>query len=184
MKTKISLYLIIAILFLTTNCTKDENEVGETPDLPALESMALDFSTFIDNEKSGSMKSTAEVQSAMNFGVAYITVLVWNSLLYTNLVIRVVAYEYSFASLPEYVGDNKWEWSYALGGEYSSYSAKLTGEKRTENIKWEMRISNAATNEYSDFLWFEGTVLRNFEYPYILFCDVLKNNLIFYIYFR
>jgi len=157
MKTKISLYLIITILVLTTNCTKDEGEGGEAPDLPALESMALDFSTFIDNEKSSSIKSTAEVQSAMNFGVAYITVLVWNSLLYTNLVIPVVAYEYSFAGLPAYVGDNKWEWSYTLGGEYSSYSAKLTGEKRTEDIKWEMRISNAATNGFSDFLWFEGT---------------------------
>ena len=50
MKTKLSLYLIIGILFLTTNFTKDENEVGEAPDLPALETMALDFSTFTDNE--------------------------------------------------------------------------------------------------------------------------------------
>jgi hypothetical protein len=157
MKTNFSLYLIIAILFLTTNCTKDRNEVGEAPDLPALETMALDFSTFTDNEKSGSVKSTAVVQPSINFGVAYLTVSVWNSLLFTNLVIPVVAYEYSFSSLPEYVGDNKWEWSYTLGGEYSSFSAILTGEKRTEDIKWEMRVSNAGTNAFSNFLWFEGT---------------------------
>lgn len=159
MRTKFILFTIITSLFLAISCSSDDDtdDGGEAPVQPAYETMALDFSTFVDNGKSTYMKSTDEVQTAWNFGVAYTTVLVWNSILYTSLAVPVVAYQYSFTHVPVYLGDKTWEWSYTLDGSYADFSAKLTGQKRTDDIKWEMRVSYTGANAYEDFLWFEGT---------------------------
>ncbi len=157
MKSKISIFFLLTLLsgFVLVNCTKDEDE-GDAPALPPVESLALDLTVFTDNGESGLKKGAAEIESSWNFGIAYLTVAVWNTLLFKTLAIPVVAFEYSFTNMPTRINDNTWEWAYTLGDDYTNYSAKLTAEVRSNDIKWEMRISHTGIASFEDFLWFEG----------------------------
>lgn len=77
MKKRISIILLLAMMsgIAFVQCSKDEDE-GDAPQLPPMESLALDFTTFMENGETTLKKSTAEIGSAWNFGVAYLTVAV------------------------------------------------------------------------------------------------------------
>ena len=39
----------------------------------------------------------------------------------------------------------------------ATYTARLTGEIRTDDIQWEMYITRTGINAYAEFKWYEGT---------------------------
>jgi hypothetical protein len=160
MKKNYFLFIVLLVLgIFITACEEDKESADNSnpPELPQYETMAPDFSIFLDNSKSAGHKNTHKPQSAWNISIARITVAVWNAILYKTLIVPVISYEYAFAQTPEKLDNGKWQWSYSLGGDYSTYSANLTGEMRSDDIKWEMRIKSSGEDAFDEFLWFEGT---------------------------
>ncbi|MGQ1787007.1 MULTISPECIES: hypothetical protein [unclassified Saccharicrinis] len=149
--------LAIAALLIATACSDDENKEDTAPILPPEESLIPDFSAFTDNPAMAEQLKSSNAEFISNYNVARINVLVWNTYINIILAVPVAAYRHSFTQSPVYLGNKKWQWSYSLGGFFSDYSARLTGEIRTSDIKWEMRVSYSGAEPYNDFLWFEGT---------------------------
>jgi hypothetical protein len=50
-----------------------------------------------------------------------------------------------------------WQWSYSATVLSVTYKARLTGQIRTNDVKWEMYITREGTGGFSEFLWFDGT---------------------------
>jgi hypothetical protein len=146
---------VLPVLFIGLvlgGCKKDEDP-GVAPDIPPEETMAIDFSTFTSEKVFDVSKS---VNSQLNYGVAAITVGFWNIVVYSTLAVPVSAFSYSFAHSAEYLGDATWEWTYDVAGFASTYYARLTGEIRTNDIKWEMYVSKDGIGGFDEFKWFEG----------------------------
>lgn len=151
-------YLTVATMLLTTACSDDPSS-NSAPDLPPIESLAINFSAFTDNYSTSpeQIEGLSASESYGSFATAYLTVAIWNTLLYQTLIVPVIAYEYAFTQTPVKIDDNTWQWSYTLGGNYTDYSAILTAEVLDSSVEWEMKITCNGTNAYAEFLWFEGS---------------------------
>lgn len=141
----LSLLLILSLLLFNTACDKEEK--GETPELPPVESMLMDFTDYLTNP-SPSVKGTADkVQEATyeNFIYAYETVSFWNTLTIRTMIFPVAAYTTALQQEPEYLGNNTWEWSYTVTVEQQEIIVTLTG-KRLSNEEFSM-VMNIAYSE-------------------------------------
>lgn len=149
-------FLATAFLLLTfTSCEKQTAETETAPELPPYESFAIDFDSF-----TSSTKSTTELQgdsTMINFFAASVTVTFWNVILAGTMVVPVSAFYQSFNHEATYIGDKTWQWTYDITGFAANYTARLTGEIRSDDIKWEMYISKDGVNSFAEFKWFEGT---------------------------
>ncbi len=121
--------------------------------LPPSESMIIDFSNFTANKKSADLKGTET--SAWEFAAAVSGV--WSSLITKNLEIPITAYRFAKDYEPLYLGDSTWQWNYNFTVNTSSYKARLIGKTRTNDVYWEMYITQEGTGGFADFLWFKGT---------------------------
>lgn len=156
-------YLIIGITFLVIPlficCEKTEDKTP--PELPPYESMVIDFSKLNVASKSITENQlvipVGEMQAKTNWQFAAGTVGFWNTLLALTLIVPVASFYASLSQTSSYLGNAKWEWKYSLTGLLSTYSARLTGELRTDEVKWEMYINKTGTNSFPEFKWFEGT---------------------------
>jgi predicted small lipoprotein YifL len=157
MKNLFSLSLIIVMTaLLLWGC---ENK-GNPPELPPAESMTIDFSEFTSAKKSvtisGDFKSVNAVENT-NWTIAATVAGVWNTILIANLAIPVAAFEKAIESKPSFVDTKKWQWQYSVTVLAATYTARLTGEIMSDNIKWEMYISRDGVGGFAEFKWFEGT---------------------------
>ena len=151
MKKIIYFLFAFAILFpVFTGCDEDDTE--KAPVLPPYESMVIDFSSF-----SGDAKSISDIKTTTNFFLAATTVYFWNATLVSVLSVPVAAFYSSFNHTPVYLGNKKWQWTYAVNGFAGEYTARLTGEVQSDDIKWEMYISKTGIGAFAEFKWFEGT---------------------------
>lgn len=149
MKTKLLAMLSFIFFFvLITGCEKDDETA---PVIPPLETMVIDFSEFTDS------KSDINSKSYNNYGYSAITVGVWNLILSVTLVTPVTVFQHSFTKTPTYLGDRKWEWTYNITELAANYAVRLTGEIRTNDVKWEMYVTKTGVGAFSEFKWFEGT---------------------------
>lgn len=149
-KIFIILGLTAFLIPVFSGCEDDEAE--KAPLLPPIESMVIDFSNF-----AGDAKSTTELKSVTNFSWAALTVYFWNVTVGSAIAVPIAAYTNSFNHTPAYLGNNKWQWSYTVNGFAGSYTARLTGELRTDDVKWEMYITKSGIGAFAEFKWFEGT---------------------------
>jgi hypothetical protein len=157
MKRTFSL-LIIVILSATlfTSCEKK----GNPPVLPPLATMKIDFSDFTSRKKSAEIIGTeSETNSVGNANFVYASSVAgfWNTLLALNLVIPVASFSESFNQTPAYLDNKTWQWSYSLNVLAGTYKARLTGQIRDNDVKWEMYISKEGVGAFSELLWFSGT---------------------------
>lgn len=157
MKKFFLLSLIVAVVtFLFLSCQKK----GNPPTLPPAESMTIDFSNFVSGKKSapiaGDLKGTMAVENT-NWTVAATVAGVWNSLLIINLAIPVAAFEKAVSTSPTYLDNKTWQWKYSVQVLAATYTARLTGQVESGDVKWEMYISKDGVGSYAEFLWFEGT---------------------------
>jgi hypothetical protein len=154
MKKFFSLLLIIilpAVLFW--GCEKK----GTPPALPPAESMTIDFSYFTTIKKSShDLKGVNAVENT-NWTVAAIAAGVWNTILVTYLAIPVTAFEKAIDNKPSYLDNKTWQWKYSVTVLAATYTARLTGQIRTDSIKWEMYIKKDGVGGFDEFKWFEGT---------------------------
>jgi hypothetical protein len=120
--------------------------------LPPSESMIIDFSNFTANKKSAGLKGTET--SAWEFAAAVSGV--WNSLITENLEIPITAFRFAKDFEPVYLGDSTWQWDYTFSITSTSYKARLVGKTRSDDVYWEMYITQEGTGGFADFLWFKG----------------------------
>ena len=57
---------------------------------------------------------------------------------------------------PGYLDNKTWEWSYDFNIIGATYKARLTGQIRTTDVKWEMNISKNGIGAFDEILWYEG----------------------------
>jgi hypothetical protein len=167
-------FLIIFILSATlfTRCEKK----GDPPVLPPLATMKIDFSDFTSRKKSaeiiGIENQTYGISNA-NFVYASSVAGFWNTLLALNLVIPVASFTESFNQSPVYLENKTWQWSYSVNVLAGSYKARLIGQIRDNDVKWEMYISKEGVGAFSELLWFSGTsALDGNSGQWILNCSV------------
>jgi hypothetical protein len=157
MKNFFSLSLIIvsaALIF--PGC---ENK-GDPPALPPAESMTIDFSYFTTAKKSAAITYDSRniyTDENTNWIVAATVAGVWNTILVANLTVPKAAFEKAIDSKPSYLDNKTWEWKYSVTVLGTIYRARLTGQIRTDSIKWEMYIAMEGIKEHDEFKWFEGT---------------------------
>jgi hypothetical protein len=158
MKKLLTISLLITLAAgLFTGCSKKK---GEPPLLPPAGSMTIDFSDFITVKKSAYISERTTGFSAVengNWTAASTIAGIWNTILAVNLAVPVASFKLAINNNPVFVDTKKWEWNYSatvLGG---TYNARLTGQIRSSDVKWEMYISRQGIGAFSEFLWFEGT---------------------------
>lgn len=163
MKTKMINAMFVLALLFASSCSKSEendNVEPETIELPPNESLAIDFSAFTENATSGKSNGlTSKTESNWNY--PRLTLAVWNYALINTLGVPVSSFQSAANGTREYLGDNKWQWTYSVAGHGNRYSAKLTGELTGESILWEMYISKSGEDAFVDFLWFKGSTSRD-----------------------
>lgn len=151
-----SLFIIVMAALVFTGCEKK----GDPPAIPPAESMTIDFSFFTSTKKSanltGDLKGLNAVENT-NWTVAATVAGVWNTILVSYLIVPVTAFEKAIESKPSFLDSKTWQWKYSLNVLAATYTARLTGQIRTDSIKWEMYIMRDGVNGFAEFKWFEGT---------------------------
>jgi hypothetical protein len=147
----IAVFALAALVMLTiTSCDKEPTDLR--PELPPVESMAMDFSDFA-NPPAG-MKSSDV--SYVHFVLAYTTVSYWNATAVLVSALPVAAYAHLLSQTPEYLGENTWEWSSEFTFNSQTIKATLTGKRlNNEEFSMEMVISHSSMSE-EGVLWFDG----------------------------
>ena len=148
-----TVYVLTAVvLFTFASC--DKEPVDQRPELPPLESLAMDFSDFANQP--GGMKSSE--LSYVNFLYSYTSVSFWNASAVLVSALPVAAYTHALTMTPEYLGDNTWEWSFEFQHNALTYKATLTGKRlNNEEFSMEMLIGLASMPE-EGVLWFDGVI--------------------------
>ena len=162
MKQKLT--LLWAILFFMTvfiSCEKDEEDNGTSPELPPQESLIIDLDQFtIDSKSHNKVNQKLDMEAlaaSSNYEFAAGNIGFWNVLLTVTLVVPVAAFQTAFTQTPEFIGESTWQWSYDVNGFASTHTARLTGQIRSDDVKWEMYVQKSGVNGYPEFKWFEGT---------------------------
>ena len=157
MKTNIFKILLAAFLVFGISCSEsddNDNGNGDALQLPPYESMAVDFSNFLDDSNTGKQATTAKIGG--NWLYPRLVVGIWNTALFSNLAIPIASFKTAFAHDAEFLGENTWQWTYAVAGFSSEYTARLTGELTAEEIIWEMYVTKSGVGAFEEFLWFSG----------------------------
>lgn len=151
MKKILSALLLSAfVVVITTSCEKENDPPA--PQLPDFETMAIDFSKFSDQTKSAALTDTTRY----NYISASLTAGYWNIMIGITLSVPVASFAECFKHEATYLGENKWQWEYDVNVLGAKYKARMTGELRAEDIKWEMYVSKEGIGAFDEFKWFEG----------------------------
>jgi hypothetical protein len=158
MKKLFSFSLLITLIAgLFWGC---EEKKPDPPVLPPAESMIIDFSNFITTKKSafteGEVKGISAVDNS-NWALASTIAGFWNLILAVNIAVPVAAFHVAVENQPVYLENKKWEWKYSVNVVGAAYKARMTGQIRDTDIKWEMYVAKEGVGAYAEFLWFEGT---------------------------
>ena len=158
MKKLISISLLVMLFAgLFWGCEKKEN--APAPTLPPASSMSIDFSNFAA-KKSVSNENIVTGIAAVdksNYILASTIAGIWNTILAVNLAVPVTSFNLAINNTPVNLSNNKWEWNYIFNVVGATYKARLTGEVRTTDVKWEMYVSKEGVGAFSELLWYEGT---------------------------
>jgi len=152
-KYSIPVLLVALLIPFFQGCEKK----GNPPVVPPEGTMIMDFSNFTDGSKSAYSLPGLKGANDVNYSVAKTVAGVWNSLLFVNLAIPVAAFRKAIENKPSYLDNKKWQWKYTVNVLSATYTARLTGQITSANVKWEMYISREGVGGFPEFLWFEGT---------------------------
>jgi len=145
-----------------TSCEKDDGDPA-APELPPIESIAMDFSDFMHTTtmqqdiKSGEYRS---VESYSNYTHAAINVGFWSSISGLTLAIPMASYAAALESDPEYLGDFTWEWTFIVSSNnLETITGRLVASRLSpEEYSAEMYISRTGPRPVDEFKWFEGVI--------------------------
>lgn len=139
------------VFVLNTGCEKEKDPPA--PHLPDFETMAIDFSKFTDQTKSAALNDT----TMNNYVAASLTAGYWNIMIGITLAVPVISFAECFNHEANYLGNNIWQWQYDVNVLGATYKARMTGELKTDRVKWEMYVSREGVGAFEEFKWFEGT---------------------------
>ena len=163
MKNLVFFLAVLIVLPVFQGCETDDKETP--PDIPPVETMVMNLDIFNSEEDATALnlqdyiRSTEvseETLTTKNFGYAALTVVFWQLILAGNLAIPVASFGATVNQEAEFIGDATWQWQYNFQSE-GVYTARLTGEVRSEEIKWEMYISKEGVGAFDEVKWYEGT---------------------------
>jgi hypothetical protein len=152
MKIKILSGILTAAILVSLFYSCESKNEGTPPEIPPYESMVLDFSKFTTNQKSAMADTTKN-----NYYSSVATVIYWNTIITVTMIVPVASFYESFNHEPIFLGNATWQWTYDVNILGATYSARMTGQIRADDIKWEMFISKTGIEAHSEFKWFEGT---------------------------
>jgi len=146
--------LLVAFIFITSNsCKKDDKD--KLPELPPVEALMMDFSFF---NEGGPQKKSA-VASYNNFVYAGSSVLTWNIIALSVVVLPAAAYAEAFNHEAVYLGENSWQWAYSATANQSTYFVNLVSKRiSNEEFTLKMIVNKSGQDGFENFTWFEGTV--------------------------
>ncbi len=155
-KMKIVYALLAFVMVFSVSCEKtDENDTNSNAlVLPPYESMVIDFSDFLDDSNSAKTASTAKIGG--NWLYPRLAIGFWNTALLTKLAIPIASFKSAFAHDAEFLGENTWQWTYAVDGFTSEYTARLTGQLTSEEVIWKMYVTKVGIEGFEEFSWFSG----------------------------
>jgi len=142
---------IVLISVLYWGCEKKKDTA---PVLPPAETMSIDFSNFVSPAKGA---RGIEITDRTNWSLASTVAGFWNVILAVNLAVPVTSFEVAVNKTPVFIGDSKWEWTYNFNVIGATYKARLTGQVRSSDVKWEMYISKEGIGAFAELLWYQGT---------------------------
>jgi len=149
--TSFFLTILFVFGFTLRSCNKQE-----APELPPVSSMVMDFSDFQSDDQSAKKSTEATYD---NWSHAVGNVFAWNLITAFTMAVPVTVYSAMLDQTPVYLGNNEWQWNAVTTFGNSSYTGKLIGKRiSNEEFTMEMYITAAGIINYTDFLWFEGTV--------------------------
>jgi hypothetical protein len=164
MKKSLSLILIfILVSCFFSGCEKDK---GVAPTIPPIGTMTIDFSNFTSGNKLSIISTDLKNVSGgllSNWQFAATVAGFWNWLLTVNLAVPVASFHKAIETSPTNIGSNKWEWKFDVNVVGAVYKARLTGELRDKDVKWEMYITKDGVGGFPEFLWFNGTSMLDMK---------------------
>jgi len=156
------MFFAVILLSMVQGCSKDH---GDPPVLPPAATMNIDFSNFEPGNKSGQEEFLTKGTETSTWDFTAGTALIWRAIIHVTLGVPVKTYQLAANSNPEYTGNDTWEWNYdatiTIDQITVTYSARLTGQVRSDDVLWKMFISKEGAGEFEEFLWFEGTSARD-----------------------
>ena len=149
---KLLSFILIIILSAGSfqSCKKDK---GDPPVLPPAESMEIDFSNFVTQKKSAELPSFQKGTENSSWEFAATVALFWNAIITTKLAVPVATFSHAIDQDPTYLEEKTWQWGFNVNVASVTYTARLTGQIRTDDVLWKMYVSGG----FNEFLWFEGT---------------------------
>ena len=151
------IFVLLFLAFIVSVFFPGCEKKGDPPALPSIETMKIDFSNFSMDGKSAAAGINNKGVENSNWSFAATVAGVWNTILIYNIAIPVAAFNIAVDHKPVYLSDKKWEWRYSVSAVGATYNARLTGQIRDNDVKWEMYIDKEGVGGFGEFLWFEGT---------------------------
>ncbi len=147
---------VIALVFtlglITVNCAKDSEN---PPSVPPLESWSINFSNFESGTKSA--QAVSNPGEVSNWGFTALVAGYFRTVMVVTMAIPVYSFEQAINKTPKSLGEKSWEWSYSTTILNNTYKARLTGLVRSDDVLWEMYVSQEGTGGFPEFCWFKGT---------------------------
>jgi len=153
MKTTISLFSTLLLLFICFASCEDDKTEDKAPNLPPESAFVVPFDAFANaNDTVSTSKSVYAGKTYRNWGTAFIQAGFWNIVINVGMLVPVTSFVEAFKHEPVYdVDTEKWKWSY----NFLQHTAVLSGKLVGDSVQWEMQVSKA--NTYSDFVWYYGS---------------------------
>lgn len=144
---------ILCVLFLLISCKDNTSSApDDPPQLPPARSMEMDFSTFQNQQNSGS-----KVQTADNFSRAVVTAVIMKAAVDINLAIPKALLRAASNAEAELNADEEWEWSYSKTEGENMYAVRLVAAREGDDtVNWEFYVTNSEL-ALDNVLFFSGT---------------------------
>lgn len=145
--------LFLLATFVLASCGDNPASLSseEPPQLPPIESMQVDFSTF-----EGTQTAKREVANT-NFSQAALRALVMKTVVDLNLAIPRALLVAAEGSEAEFNDEGQWEWSYSHTAAENNYEVRLLASAEgSSGVHWEFFVTNSLL-DIDNKLLFEGT---------------------------
>lgn len=152
---KISVLLLTGA-FIVISCKNDPASLNddEPPQIPAAESMKMDFSAFENNQN---QKADVTRQSGNNFSQAVVRVFVIKTVTDINLAIPRALLEAASNAEAEFNDDGEWVWSFSKTTGSDTYEVRLVASRASEDgVGWQFFVTNSSLN-IDNKLFFSGS---------------------------
>ena len=148
--------VLILGVFLISSCKDSASTVNndEPPQLPPVESMEMDFSTYENNQGSGNSVAS---QKGTNFAQAAVRAFIMKTVVDVNLFIPRLLLEAASNNEAEFNEEGGWTWTYSKMADGETYEVRLLATRTSDNeVSWQLFVTNSALN-IDDKLFFSGT---------------------------